>query len=194
MLRHWHIAPIVFAFAFASQPAYACMTVAPLKLEDVRYADVVVTGRVFNYKIIRDVEFRKQMLANPKLSPEDRARYEGPRQLLPDYARFEVQVQEVLKGKVPDRITVTWNNSTFGEPEEMASGPFLIALRYPSSKMPPLRGPSATILPNKEPGTLTVLQAPCAPAFIFPVTDVRVESIRRILRGEDNLDVSGDSP
>jgi len=213
MLRHWYIAPIVLAFTLAlvSQPAHACFENAPLKLEDVKYADVVVIGRVLNYRIIPDlaaVETRKRMLADPTLSPEIRNEigkiFEKSRGSMSDYGRFDVQVQEVLKGKVPARIAVTWNNSTFSEPEKMAEGPFLIAARFPDSKSPPLRGPSATVLPNKEPDVLTLLQAPCAPAFIFPIadtdvsTDARyksiVESIRRILREEDNPSVSESNP
>ena len=78
--------------------------------------------------------------------------YEDPQEsLLPDYARFDVQVKEVLVGRAPNRLSVTWDNSTFGEPEQMAAGPYLIALRRPGSASPPLRGPSATIFPTPDP-------------------------------------------
>ena len=102
---------------------------------------------------------------------------------MPDYAQFSVKISEILKGAVPKEIAVTWDNSTFGEPEQLEPGPYLIALRDPQSAVPPLRGPSATVFPNKEPSTLTVLQAPCAPPFIIQVSDSRVESILKILKG-----------
>lgn len=60
----------------------------------------------------------------------------------------------------------------------MKAVPYLIALRESSSKTPPLRGPSATTLPNPEPNLLAVLQAPCAPAFIFETMSVEAETIR----------------
>jgi hypothetical protein len=154
-------------------------------LNDISYADVVLVGRVSNYKIIRDIEFRQKMLANPNLSLDRRKFFEGQNGILSDYARFEVQVEEVLVGKVPTTISVTWDNSTFGEPEEMADGPFLIALRQPGSKMPPLRGPSATILPSREPESLTVLQAPCAAPFIFGSTSDKAQTIRGILNAKN---------
>jgi hypothetical protein len=45
----------------------------------------------------------------------------------------------------------------------------LIALREPDSKTPPLRGPSATVLPAKEPQSLTVLQGRVVFApFVYP--------------------------
>jgi hypothetical protein len=167
----------------ASTPAGACRFSPPLNPDDVSYADLVVVGRISHYRIVRDMEFRRKMLANPKLPADMRKFYEGPGTLLPDYARFDVEIDEVLLGKAPRRITVTWDNSTFGEPEKMAPGPYLIALRRASSAMPPLRGPSATIMPNPEPDKLAVLQAPCAPAFILETSRDEAGKVRAILRG-----------
>jgi hypothetical protein len=183
MRRYWPQALFVLAVASASAPAHACRTRAPLDLADAKYADVVVIGRIANYRIVRDLEFRRQMLARPDLSAEDRRFYADPStSLLPDYARFDVLVDDVLIGDAPDRLSVTWDNSTFGEPAEMPAGPFLIALRKPASAAPPLRGPSATIFPNREPGLLTVLQAPCAGPFIFESSSDEARAVRRSLR------------
>lgn len=145
---------MILAF-MASEPAHACRIYTGIVLGDVRYADVVLVGRISNNRIVRDTEFRRRMLSLPNLSGEMRRMYEDPtKTLLSDYARFDVEVDEVLVGKAPKNISVTWDNSTFGEPKGMPDGPFLIALRKPSSRTPPLRGPSATILPNREPGFL----------------------------------------
>ena len=169
----------------ASEPAYACRMYAATVLEDVKYADVVLVGRISNYRIVRDLEQRQRMLRLPNLSAEMRKMYEDPtKSLLWDHARFDVQVDQVLFGKVPRRLSVTWDNSTFGEPGQMPAGPFLIALRDPNSKTPPLRGPSATILPNREPGLLTVLQAPCASPFLFETTSDDARAIRQILKAK----------
>ncbi|CAN7758559.1 hypothetical protein [Ensifer sp. Root127] len=98
-----------------------------------------------------------------------------------DFARFDIHVDEVLIGKAPKTLPVTWDNSTFGEPEEMLTGPFLIGLRKATSQLPPLRGPSATVFPNPDPTAMTVLQAPCSNAFIIEVGTNEANAIRGIL-------------
>jgi hypothetical protein len=157
---------------------------ATINLDDVKYADVVVVGQIMNYKIVRDHEFRRRMLSNPNLSPNMRELYEGPGGLISDYARFDVQIDEVLVGKAPTTLSVTWDNSTFEEPEKMATGPFLIALRDPKSPTPPLRGPSAYVGPNPDPTALTVLQAPCSSPFIFESTSDETRTVRSILAAQ----------
>ncbi len=171
------------AFGSAA-PAQACRMHVDTELEDVRFADVVVVGRIANYRIIPDEEIRRQrreQLARPDLAPSLRAIFERQTSFLTDYARFDILVDDVLVGQAGRKLTVTWDNSTFGEPASMPSGPYLIALRRPSSNTPPLRGPSATIMPNREPGSLTVLQAPCASAFIFERGSDSASAIRRLL-------------
>ncbi len=78
-------------------------------------------------------------------------------------------VDEVLLGQPGHLLSLSWDNSTFGEPKSLPSGPFLIALRDPHSRIPPLRAVSATVSPNPELGALTLLQAPCARPFLFSV-------------------------
>ena len=68
--RSWAIAAVVLTFLLTCESAFACIMPASRDLNDVKYADVVVVGRVINYKIIRDEEFRNKMLAYPKLTPE----------------------------------------------------------------------------------------------------------------------------
>ena len=174
----------------AAQHASACMMMADLRLGDLEYASVVVVGRITNYEIVRDMEFRKRYKEGLERATDKTSEYwkreyaratSQSESFLSDYARFNILVDEVLVGQPPKIITVTWNNSTFGEPENMKDGSYLIALREPGSKTPPLRGPSATVLPAKEPESLTVLQAPCASAFIFEATSSEAKSVRDIL-------------
>lgn len=145
--------------ALASDPttAHACMMQAPIELADIKYADVVIVGRIANYDTIGDPN------------------------LITGYAIFDVLVDEILIGDAPPILAVTWDNSTFGEPESIPPGPFLIALRDPRSGTLPLRGPSATIFPNPEPRFLALLQAPCADPFMFPSTSDEALEIRRML-------------
>lgn len=180
MFGFWRYLALGCALAVTCQSAHACIMAVERNPADVGFADKVVIGKVTNYRIVRDLEFRKRMLANKNLSFKERQYYADPKKSLgPDYARFDVHVMQTLVGKPARRITVTWDNSTFDEPASIGTGPFLIALRDPASPMPPLRGPSATVFPNREPGTLTLLQAPCASPFLLPVSDPEVKIIRQ---------------
>lgn len=152
------LATLLVAMTSIGAAAHACMAQAPIVLADAKYAEIVVVGRISNYEIV------------------------GDPQRIWSYARFNVLIDEVLVGKVSQELTVTWDNSTYSEPTSMPSGPFLIALRDPRSGQLPLRGPSATFLPNSEPNLLTVLQAPCAGPFIFPSTSDEAREIQGILQ------------
>jgi len=169
------------AMLATAAPARACVESPPLVPGDIRYADVVVVGRIANYAIVPDAEGRRRLrhlLHIPADSPRAREMT-----VLGDYARFTILVDEVLAGRAGPTLIATWDNSTFPEPETMAPGPYLIALRDPRSRMPPLRGPSATILPNLEPGSLTLLQAPCSAPFLFEAGSEQAAAVRRILEG-----------
>lgn len=164
--------------------ADACIMHAELHTADATYADVVVVGRIANYVIVPDAAARQGELdlsSSIKLSPDTRRGLKGRTGSVRDYARFDVVIDQVLRGKAAKTIRVTWDNSTFREPETMPSGPMLIALRDPRGAAPPLRGPSGAILANPEPGTLTVLQAPCASAFIFPSVSQEANEVRLLL-------------
>jgi hypothetical protein len=157
------------------------MFVSP-RLEDVSYADVVVIGRIVDYRIVRDEAFRERMLALPNLPTDMRKIYQDPKQgLLSDYARFNIQIERALVGRAPARLSVTWDNSTSGEPDRMEPGRYLIALRRPDSASPPLRGPSATISPSPDPNALTLLQAPCSRAFLYEADSEQAHAIQAIL-------------
>ncbi|MEN2710917.1 hypothetical protein ACQKOH_05460 [Sphingomonas sp. NPDC092331] len=173
-MRHlWHAGTLTIAIIAGAVPAQACMTFVPLQAEDVRYADTVVIGRVEKYRIIRhDPTGRKadQVVKSP-----------GP---IWDYARFEVVVDQVLLGRAPRRLSVTWDNSTFDEPESMGPGPYLIALRNPARPIPPLRGPSATIFPAPRADLPTLLQAPCSSPFLLPAAGGDADAVRKILAGK----------
>ena len=185
MRSRWTAKILALAAISAPIPAQACAIHVPPTLEDVQYADVVVMGRIANYEIVLDRDARRnrqRMLANsPRMRPELRRSLETQTRFLGDYARFEVIVDRVLHGRAGRTLTVTWNNSTFGEPESMPPGQYLIALRDPHASAPPLRGPSATIVPNREPSSLTVLQAPCSSAFIFERRSEQASAILTIL-------------
>jgi hypothetical protein len=144
---------------------------AEMELSDALEADAVVVGQVVEYEIV-DV---------------------GDRGPLPNYARFKIDVQKVVSGDISQNLntdntlTFTWDNSTFGEPENFEHRhPFLFALRSPISPLPPLRADSGVILPTLEKSFLTVLQAPCAGAFIFEESSPQSKMLQQAL--ETNRD------
>lgn len=126
------------AVLLAASPASACRARAALELGDIQYASVVVVGRIQNYEIVQATDERSKFWRAKSKS----------KKILSDYARFEVVVDRVLVGQPSQVIPVTWDNSTFAEPEAVKTVPYLIGLREAGSKTPPLRGPSATILPS----------------------------------------------
>ena len=181
-----HAAALLVA-ALSGTPAHACVVRVEQDLRDVEYADVVVVGRIANYELVLDPVARQRhadLLASPELLPKTREILEDQDRFLTDYARFDILVDEVLRGTTSQKQTVTWDNSTFGEPDAMQAGSFLIALRDPHSPSPPLRGPSG-ILRDAVPGSLTVLQAPCSRAFIFESTSEEAGLVRQILGPTD---------
>jgi hypothetical protein len=174
---------VAIAMTVSTTPSWACMVFVSPKLEDVNYADVVVLGRISNYRIVRDEAFRKHMLTSRHLTADMRRMYSDPKQgLMTDYARFDIQVEKVLKGQAGTNVSVTWDNSTFGEPGKMKTGRYLVALRRSNSASPPLRGPSATIAPNPNPTLLTVLQAPCSSPFLYEIGTAEAQSVIAIVQ------------
>ena len=182
----WTAAALALVTMTAAVPARACLTEAELDVEDVQYADVVVVGRIADYRLVLDPRARRDhqrsLADSPGMSPETRRQMERVEGFITDYARFTIAVDEVLAGEAGASFEATWDNSTFAEPESMRPGPFLIALRDPGSRLPPLRGPSAYIPPSPDPRSLTLLQAPCAPPFLLESESEEADAVRRILK------------
>lgn len=178
-------AMFVLGVAGLNAPAFACIAFRGLEITDVEYADLIVVGRIVDYRIILDQEVRekrrKQLEKSTSMSPAMRKLLSEQRGFVTDYAKFKVKVDEVLRGKAARTITVTWDNSTFVEPETMPEGPFLIALRESRSVAPPIRGGSASVVPNKAPSFWTVVQSPCSKAFIFDAQSTEAVNIRTLL-------------
>ena len=161
------LAVVVLAGVATAAPAGACTEGAELVLGDVRYADTVVLGRIANYSRVPE----KDDLFG----------------LIFPYSRFDIVVEEVLKGRAPPVITVTWENSTFEQPEKIGPpGKYLIALQSPGTVVElPLRALSATIMELPEPDLPTVLQAPCSVPFIFEMGSKDAAALRWLVAHPD---------
>jgi hypothetical protein len=101
---------------------------------------------------------------------------------LTDYARFDVVVNEVLLGEASTVLSVTWHNLTYGEPETMPAGPYLIAIRDPHSD-PAFTGTRVDgLVQSPDQRSPVVLQTICSEPFIFSVSSERARAIRDALR------------
>lgn len=142
----------------------ACMVTLPPAFEDILQADVVVAGTVLDYKIVDA----------------------GTIGELEDYARFTIQITEIYEGEVSEgQLSFTWANSSFGGPDAFPkSKAFIFALRDATAAPLPLRGLSGTLVPAPDSESLTVLQAPCADAFIFEQAGPVARAVEMIFDGK----------
>jgi hypothetical protein len=175
MRRYLYAMALSLLAVLGAAPAHACRMVATLDVGDIRYASVVVLGRISHYEIVLDQaarQRRQDLLArSPDMSPALRKLLSDQKAFSSDYARFDVHVDEILAGRASKTLSVTWNNSTFGEPDKMPEGPFLIALL-----------PGAAGLGSDKAKSLTVLQSPCALPFILEKASAEANAVRAILR------------
>ncbi len=149
----WLVAGFALLFWGVGGAAKGCLMDHPLDLDDIKYADVVMIGTIKDYRLVLDRPF----------------------------ARFEFVPDNVLKGEVGREVAVAWANSTFVLPKTMPSGAYLIALKGAHPQLPPMPRSSPAFLPNPEPALFTVLQAPCASAFMFEVGSKEAELVKQKL-------------
>lgn len=135
---------------------------AEFDIMDIEYADVILIGTVEEYEVINGVGFLT-------IDVERQMTTEGHE----DNRAF----------RYADRIRVSWPNSTFQLPETMPKTRGIFALRRIGSAQPPLRGPSAYIPADPKDAEFTILQAPCAPPFIMPYSQMGWDNIQDIVNG-----------
>ena len=173
------LAGILGVLAVSATPSFACRVRGRLDLTMVARADVVVVGHIVDYELVPDLEtridrqqrYRQSYLTNPEIPQESRdamARV-WERDTFPggDWARFTIEVREVLAGESPPRLRVAWTNGTYGLPEQMEPGPYVIALwqtGYP------------------EPELLTVVQELCSPSFILEYGSVEAQVVGQLVQ------------
>ncbi|HEY0629553.1 MAG TPA: hypothetical protein VGD23_09500 [Sphingomicrobium sp.] len=137
-----------------STPALACRDEPELELSWLSRADLVIVGRVSNYRITPDfndpvaARVRYDLLERAlAANPEEREAIRRNIRSASDYAHLDVQVEEVLVGTVPERLEVTWDTSWFRLPDRLEPGLYLIALQAPGKgAVSPARARSWTVL------------------------------------------------
>jgi hypothetical protein len=99
MMRHSIVAALLLVTAFAAAPAFACARHEALDLRAVLNADLVLVGRIGNYRMEPGGD-----------------------------ERFDVAVSEVLRGRAGRRVTVHYSGRMLGPPQRLPRRPVLIAL------------------------------------------------------------------
>ena len=132
MTRHTIAACLILGTAIAAAPAQACAVHEPLDLRSALNADLVVVGRIGNYRA-------------------------GP-----SGERFDVAVDEVLRGRAGRGVTVHYSGRMLGPPRSLPRRPVLIALR-------------------NEGGTYAVLWHICSDPFLLDARSTDAIATRRLL-------------
>lgn len=156
----------ILATMTATAPAGACpmRTAFPSSLFPA--ADVVVIGKISNYRRIHEHGPMALFFRQP-----------GVR-----YARFDITVDKVLKGRSARKLSVTLHSNMFGEPRDMPPGPFLVALNRPDTTSYNLDKNSA--MARLHPTLLTVSQASCTEAAILDPNSPLAAEARDFLTGK----------
>jgi hypothetical protein len=138
MVRHLIAAALALVTVFAAGSAQACAVHQPLDLRSALEADLVVTGRIGNYR------------AEP-----------GGNE------RFDVAVDEVLRGRAGRRVTVRYSGRMLGPPRSLPRRPVLIALR-------------------NEGGAYAILYHICSDPFLLDARSAPAIATRRLLTRRRN--------
>jgi hypothetical protein len=108
------------AVLVASSPAFACSAPKRLYPSDFATAEVIVIGRVTKYEAVIDPVATESIRHDLEQLP-------AVRELAKDYewisyGTFDVQVDEVVKGTVPERLAVYWLPGTIGPAKTLVPG------------------------------------------------------------------------
>lgn len=164
-------APAVLAFLCTSvaapMTAQACVVRVPFQVEQVRHADVVVIGRVSDYRRTVSDRQRQWIAESAKRDPGA-----APERARPDRASFDLTVERIAAGQPPPRrVRVEWDPSTYGVPEAIPEGRYLVALRR-------MRDVTASGARYR------VLRGGCSTPFMFESGDREAVAVLRVLAGE----------
>lgn len=156
------IAGAALAIVAAAGDATACTIPLPRNAQEAFNSDIVVVGRLENYKkTLNDVEltsWRARVLDSPVEGGLRRLLEQSPR-WLKQFGMFDFIVEEQLKGEVAERIEVTLADEQFGPPDSVLDGMYMLVLD--ASHLNAER-------PLCQAGFLSVVSPACAPPYVIP--------------------------
>lgn len=155
----------------APVPALACAVYSPLRPEAVRGADVVVVGRLSDYRREVSAESRRRFEAWSR-EPRPAWMPAGPDPTpVRDLNTFTVDVERVVAGQAPARIRVDWPASNISPPETIEDGQYLIALTH--------------TYPGAAPGVdFVAVGHACSGAFLYPAASRYALEALSVLAGK----------
>ncbi|GHC52038.1 hypothetical protein [Neogemmobacter tilapiae] len=153
---------------FATQQAQACLVAGGVRFQYIQFADVVVIGKIENYRKIMTVQ--TVVATTESLEVE--------RSVQNEYVSFDILIQETLRGDAVGRISVVWKNDRRLDPASLAKGSKLIALIAPDSPGP---DPSEDVLPRVESELMSVIEPLCALPLILTVPSEDEQHVREML-------------
>jgi hypothetical protein len=165
MNRRFLVAMAVGVSFCATQQALACLMAGGVHFEYLEFADVVVVGKIQNYRKV----------ATYQTNSKTNERYEI------DHASFDIVIQETLRGNAGSRISVVWRNEGRLSPESLADGSKLIALIAPDSPGP---DPSEDVLPRVESDLMSVIEPICHRSFLVDVPSRDEQRVREIMASD----------
>jgi len=157
-------AAVIGLLTVSAENSTACALVSTLNLDNVHFADFVVVGRISNYRVHLE-------RLDGSVSPSA-------------IGLFDLQVDQVLKGKAPHSISVAIDDRGQGLSPKVAKGLQLVAMRIAESGAP--RAPSSAwgqLIPLSEARwKFSVMREPCEPPFIVDARSNDAFAVMRALK------------
>ena len=159
----------VAMLATAAPAAPACTVDRPLDIADIEKAMLVVRGRVVEYR---------------RLAPADAQTAERN-------ALIRIEVAETWRGSERDEWQILWGSESSELPEDWPFGDDIVLAALMPVALQTLPAPGDGASREPEPLLPWVLQAPCAPPFIFRTTppedeerrhDEEMEGVRNLMK------------
>ncbi len=164
--RRWSAAAALgICAALAGGEAEACLGPRPIDMTEILHADLVVVGRVAEFTAERK---------GPAQAPGG-----GAYMKTIGDAIMTIEVEEILRGEAPERLTAVWPSSSgpgAGPPSSAPSGLHLIGLSAAGALQD--RGFQPTF---DRPDLPTVLQPPCSMGLVFAEGSEDAAEARRLL-------------
>ncbi|KQV19709.1 hypothetical protein ASC97_28995 [Rhizobium sp. Root1203] len=120
------IAVTHMAVLVASSPAMACLVSKPLHPSDFTTAEIIIVGRVTNYEAVADPIATERTRRLLETSPSRRLRAKDYKSI--SYGRLDLEIDDVLKGKLPAQFAIYWLPGTAGPSDTLAPGRYILGL------------------------------------------------------------------
>lgn len=174
MMKHIQmIALVKIALLVANVSALACPEPIRLFPSEFITADIIIVGQVQRYEAIIDIAATARVRQILEKIPKMKARTKDHVSIL--YGRFNIDVEQVLKGTISARPDIYWAPATRGPAKSVPPGRYILGLVAMNDRVE-----HAKNLPHP-PGALYVDEKSCAGAFIAEYSSDMGIKVRQLL-------------